>query len=175
MRANAVALVLSWSLAGNIAIAQLTTSVDSVGACNYRLCALTIVPTWNGLSVVRETSGAAVANLNFFFPRDISHALDPEGRRFVGSDSVNIIAHRALQLRRIGAALTDVGLIATTVAGMRALSSRSNKHTNGMLAAAGLVSMAVAVPFQFAADGALSRSVWWYNLRYSDNQERPAQ
>jgi len=25
----------------------------------------------------------------------------------------------------------------------------------------------VSVPLQFAADGALSRAVWWHNLRYT--------
>jgi hypothetical protein len=32
---------------------------------------------------------------------------------------------------------------------------------------AGSASLAAGVPFQFAADGALSRAVWLYNRRFS--------
>ena len=150
---------------------QATTAVDSANTCNYRLCALTIVPAWNGLRVVRGTSGAGVANLNFFFPRDISHALEPDGRRGIGRDSVVSAAQRAVRLRRVGAVFTDLGLTAMTAAGVRALGSDSNKRTNGVLGATGLALLGVAVPLQFAADGALSKAVWWYNLRYGEREE----
>ena len=36
-----------------------------------------------------------------------------------------------------------------------------------LVAAAGLAALTISVPFQFAADGALSRAVWWHNLRYA--------
>jgi hypothetical protein len=172
MRQVAGVVLGALSLSGNQAIAQTTAHVDSVGACDYRLCALTIVPTWNGLRVVRGTSGAAVANLNFFFPRDISHALAPDGQRSSGSDSAVAAAHRAVKLRRIASAFTDVGLLGVAVAGVRSLRAASNKHTNSVVAAAGLASLGLSVPFQFAADGALSQSVWWYNLRYAAKEER---
>jgi len=31
----------------------------------------------------------------------------------------------------------------------------------------GVAALGVSVPFQFAADGALSKAIWWYNLRYA--------
>lgn len=148
------------------AVGQAST-VDTVETCSYRSCALTIVPTWNGLKVVRGTSGAAVANLNFFLPRDISHLLSADRRRPAGSDSVIIAARRAVSLRRFGAFFTDVGLIGMSVAGVRAISFGSNKRADAVIAAASLASIGIAVPFQFAADGALSQSVWWYNSRYA--------
>jgi len=31
----------------------------------------------------------------------------------------------------------------------------------------GVAALLVSVPLQFAADGALSRAVWWHNMRYA--------
>jgi hypothetical protein len=36
-----------------------------------------------------------------------------------------------------------------------------------VVAAAGVASLQVSIPIQFAADGALGRAVWWHNLRYA--------
>ena len=121
---------------------------------------------------MRGSSSATVANLNFFLPRDISHALRGDGRLFVGSDSVSAAVKRAVRLRRIGAVFTDAGLIGIAVAGARALSDGSNKRTNGIIAGTGFALLGIAVPFQFAADGALSKAIWWYNWRYSDSSHR---
>jgi hypothetical protein len=35
-----------------------------------------------------------------------------------------------------------------------------------VIGGAGLTALLVSVPIQFAADGALSRAVWWHNVRY---------
>jgi hypothetical protein len=36
-----------------------------------------------------------------------------------------------------------------------------------VIAVIGAASLGVSVPLQFAADGALSRAVWWHNVRYA--------
>jgi hypothetical protein len=135
-------------------------------ACSYRECALGIAPTWNGLAVVRGTGGPRVANLHFFWPREIATTLrgDPLSR---GADSAAASAHRATSLRRAGAALTDLGVVATGVAvvtGLRARRMRTQERAVGGL---GFAAILISVPLQFAADGALSRAIWWHNMRYT--------
>src|SRR4051794_36610298 len=104
-------------LAGATARGQESATAAPAGesACSYREGARGIAPTWNGLAVVRGTGGPRVANLHFFWPADISPALrgDPFAR---GADSAAASARRAIALRRAGAALTDIGVVATGVA-----------------------------------------------------------
>ena len=71
------------------------------------------------------------------------------------------------QVRTIAAALTDAGavLIATGLA--RAAFRREFDGFSTVLAVGGIVSLGVAVPLQFAADGLLSRAVWLYNRKYA--------
>ncbi|HEX7977079.1 MAG TPA: hypothetical protein VF461_00645 [Gemmatimonadaceae bacterium] len=143
-----------------------TIAPASDSACSYRQCALGIAPAWNGLAVVRGTGGPRVANLHFFWPADISTALrgDPFAR---GADSAAASARRAISLRRAGAALTDLGVVATGIAvvtGMRARRIRTEERAVG---GAGFAAILLSVPLQFAADGALSRAVWWHNMRYT--------
>jgi hypothetical protein len=135
-------------------------------ACSYSQCALGIAPTWNGLAVVRGAGGPRVANLHFFWPADISPALrgDPLAR---GADSAAASARRALSLRRIGATLTDVGIVATSIAMVSGLRARHVRTGERAVGGIGLAALVVSVPLQFAADGALSRAVWWHNLRYT--------
>jgi hypothetical protein len=47
----------------------------------------------------------------------------------------------------------------------RAAANGGLNSADRALGIAGAVSFAVGVPLQFAADGALSRAVWWYNAR----------
>ncbi len=134
-------------------------------ACSYHDCALGIVPAWDGLAVVRGSSGPRVANLHFFWPSDVSAALrgDPLA---TGADSAAAGARRAIVLRRAGAALTDVGVLASGIAlvsGMRAGRLRREERVVG---GAGITACLVSLPLQFAADRALSRAVWWHNVRY---------
>jgi len=135
-------------------------------ACSYRACALGIAPSWNGLAVVRGAGGPHVANLHFFWPTDISPALrgDPYAR---GADSAAASAKRAIALRRAGAALTDVGIVATGVALVSGLRARRMQTAQRAVGGAGVTALLISVPLQFAADGALSRAVWWHNLRYT--------
>jgi len=144
--------------------ATLTPPSDS--ACSYRACALGIAPRWNGLAVVRGADGPRVANLHFFWPADISPALRGDSLAR-GADSAAASARRAFVLRRTGAALTDIGVLATGIAvvsGLRARRMRTEERAVGGL---GLGAILVSVPLQFAADGALSRAIWWHNLRYT--------
>ena len=138
----------------------------SGAACAYRECALSIAPTWNGLAVVRGTDGRRVANLSFFLPRDITSALRGDSSA-AGADSALAHAQRALALRRAGAVLTDVGAVAVVAAVAHAASAARADRGDRIAGAAGLVALLASVPIQFAADGALSRSVWWHNLRYA--------
>jgi len=166
-------MTISAMLLGLVFVAAPARAQDSAAvapprdsACSYRECALGIAPTWNGLVVVRGTGGPRVANLHFFWPRDVSAALrgDPQA---IGADSAAVGARRAIVLRRAGAALTDLGVLATGVAlasGVRAGRLRSEERVVG---GAGIAAFLVSLPLQFAADRALSRAVWWHNVRYA--------
>jgi len=135
-------------------------------ACSYRACALGIAPQWNGLAVIRGEGGPRVANLHFFWPADISPALrgDPLAR---GADSAAASARHAIALRRAGATLTDLGVVATGIAVVSGLRGRRLRTQERAVGGLGLTALLVSVPLQFAADGALSRAVWWHNLRYT--------
>jgi hypothetical protein len=161
-------LVLVSAVAAATARAQggATVAVQRDSVCSYRDCALGIAPTWNGLAVVRGTGGPRVANLHFFWPADISPALrgDPYAR---GADSAAASARRALSLRRAGAVLTDLGVVATGVAVVSGLRARRMRTEERAVGGVGFTALLVSVPLQFAADGALSRAVWWHNMRYT--------
>ena len=135
-------------------------------ACAYRECALGISPTWNGLAVVRGTDGTRVANLYFFWPRDITAALRGDINQ-PGADSAAAQARRAVSIRRAGATLTNLGVLTLAVAAVRAIRHGKADRTDQILGGAGMGALAISVPFQFAADGALSRAVWWHNLRFA--------
>lgn len=134
--------------------------------CDYSACALSIAPTWNGLAVVRGRGGERVANLNFFWPGDVSRAMVGSDAAAAGLDSAVAEARRAVGIRRTGAALTDAGIVLAAMAAVRAIGAGKIRRSDGVIAGAGAASLALSVPFQFAADGALSRAVWWHNLRY---------
>lgn len=135
--------------------------------CDYATCALSIAPTWNGLAVVHGVQGERVANLNFFWPREISGALGGSDARAPGLDSAVAQARRAVRIRRVGAALTDAGLAMAVAGTAGALHAGRARRSDAILAGAGIAALGLSVPFQFAADGALSRAVWWHNVRYA--------
>lgn len=135
--------------------------------CGYTICALNIAPRWNGLAVVRGTDGPPIANLNFFWPRDITPSLRGASAGAPGADSAAAQARHALRLRRVGAALTDAGVLIAAVGAVRALSAGRLRTSDGALLGVGGAALGISVPFQFAADGALSRAVWWHNRRYA--------
>ena len=147
------------------AAATRPASVDA--QCSYRECALSIAPVWNGLTVVRGADGRRVANLDFFLPRDVAPALRGDAPGAVGADSAFAHAERAVALRRVGAVLTDMGGVAMVIAIVRAASAGRASRSDQVVGGTGLAALLVSVPLQFAADGALSRAVWWHNLRYA--------
>lgn len=144
---------------------QATPAVHNDSACAYRSCALNIKPAWDGLAVVRPT-GQRVATLHFFWPHDITAELRGDSTA-VGADSAVVHAERALVLRQAGAGFTDVGILTFAVAVLRGLRDGRLSERDQILAGAGLGAIVVSVPLQFAADGELSRAVWWHNVRFA--------
>jgi hypothetical protein len=134
------------------------TAAPDTAACDYRRCAYGIAPAWDGLAVVRGANESRVANLYFLWPRDIS-------AHFAGSDSAMTHVRRAVHLRRIGAVLTNAGALTLLAAAAGALNAGHARRSDSALGLAGAAAFAVSVPLQFAADGELSRAVWWHNLR----------
>src|SRR4051794_4938521 len=163
---NAIAL-LSLTRSATAQPLAASSSVGALDACDYQTCALTIAPRLDGLGVVQGGSGARVANLHFFWPRDIAPALAPAGSRAPGADSARTYARDAMKLRRVGATFTDAGVVLAAVGAIGALSHRTIRRSDGALLGVGGSALVVSVPIQFAADAALSRAVWWHNLRYA--------
>ena len=56
---------------------------------------------------------------------------------------------------------------AVFAAAVRAAAAGHVRRSDGIVAAVGAGAFALSVPFQFAADGMLSRAVWWHNARYA--------
>lgn len=135
------------------------TSPSADSACSYARCALGIAPTWSGLNVVRGADGTRVAGLGFFWPRDLAPV-------FAGRDSAARYAARAVRVRRGGAALTDAGILLLGYAVARQIGTSGLRRGDRVAAGAGVAAMAASVPLQFAADGLLSRAVWWHNTRF---------
>ena len=135
-----------------------TPAADS--ACSYARCALGIAPRWNGLALVRGSAATQVDNLGFFWPR-------PLDRTLAGGDSAAHYGARAVRVRRVAAVLTDGGGALLAYALARRLNTGRFTDDARVAAALGTAGVAVSVPLHFAADGLLSRAVWWHNLRYA--------
>ena len=157
------------ALGATCAAAQMpsTPALLRDSSCTYASCGLTISPAWNGLAVVSGRAGPRVANLNFFVPRDVTHALMGTNGALAGADSAAAYAHKAVKLRRAGALLTDGSLLMAGATALRVLARHDVHRSDGALFGAAGAAFLVSVPLQFAADGALSRAVWWHNARYS--------
>jgi hypothetical protein len=124
--------------------------------CSYARCALAIAPVWNGLDVVRGTDARRVTGLGFFWTGDITHAV-------AGNDSATVYATRAVKMRRTAAVLTDAGALALAYVAARRLQNGSLNGVERGVAIGGGAAVMISVPLQFAADGLLSRSLWWFN------------
>jgi hypothetical protein len=135
-------------------------------ACTYQACALTIAPRWDGLAVRQGAGGPTIAKLHFFWPIDITPALRGPDTAAVGADSAAAHAWRAVNLRRVGAGFTDLGVVVATATVIRSLAQGRFAERDQILAGAAIGAFIVSVPLQFAADGELSRAVWWHNLRF---------
>ena len=164
---RAVLLAVTLLVGARSLLAQRPGDGAAGGDCTYTACALNIAPRWNGLAVVRGSDGPQIANLNFFWPRDIAPSLRGPSSRAPGADSALAHAQRAVRIRRVGAAFTDAGIVAGAIGAVGALSAGRVGTVDGVLLGVGVAALGVSVPLQFAADGALSRAVWWHNRRYA--------
>jgi len=128
--------------------------------CTYQTCALGLAPVWDGLAVVRGDSERRVATLGFFLPGDVSSVFEDD------QDALEA-ARDAVQIRQIGAILTDGGLALAATGIARALFRRDWDGLSTALTVAGGTALGVSIPVQFAADGQLSRAVWLYNRKFT--------
>jgi hypothetical protein len=146
--------------AGARAACAAPDSLSTADTCTYRRCALAVVPSWNGLDLVRGESGEHVAQLGFFWTHDLSPM-------FADQPQALAYAENAVRTRRIAAVLTDVGAVLLATAIIGGLADSDHADTYRGLAISGALSFGIGVPFQFAADGHLSRAVWWHNTRFA--------
>lgn len=138
-------------------------ALDRPAECHYIDCALGIAPVWNGLAVVRGAQEARVANLNFFWARDITGAFPGAA---ASADSARRHGRGAVRLRNRAAVLTNLGGALVAAAVVRRAAGSRDDGLDLALGGVGATMFAVSVPLHFAADGALSRAVWWYNARF---------
>jgi hypothetical protein len=119
-----------------------------------------VVPAWNGLDLGRGESGEHVARLGFFWTNDLAPV-------FAGNPQAVAYAQKAVATRRTAAVFTDlgVGLLVTALVG--GLMDPDHAETYQGLAIGGAVAFGIGVPLQFAADGHLSRAVWWHNTKFA--------
>jgi hypothetical protein len=141
-----------------IAIAQ-APPPPAPANCTYESCALGLAPVWNGLAITRGISQRQIGNLGFFWPEDIRPI-------FAGDEPALEAATEAMQMRTVAAVLTDAGLILLGTGLARAGFRRGFDGFSTVLTSVGAGSLAISVPFHFAADGILSRAVWWHNRRF---------
>lgn len=159
MRVKRLVGILALAVAPVAANAQ-GTAVAADPNCTYQICALGLAPVWDGLAVVRGESERRIATLGFFVPGDISEVFRDD------ADALDA-AREAVRIRRIGAVMTDAGLVLAATGLARALFQRDFDKLSAALTLAGGLSLGASIPVQFAADGYLSRAVWLYNRRYS--------
>jgi hypothetical protein len=156
MHVKRFVLLSAFAIVPFVASAQARTEPN----CTYQTCALGLAPVWDGLAVVRGESERRVATLGFFVPGDMSEVFKDD------ADALDA-AREAVRLRRIGAVLTDAGIVMAATGLARALFQRDFDKLSTALTLAGAGSLGVSIPVQFAADGYLSRAVWLYNRRYA--------
>ena len=157
---------VAWLIAG---CALLATPVFGIGAqtpsrpeanCTYESCALGLAPAWNGLAITRGISQRQIGVLGFFWPGDIRPI-------FADNAAALEAADEALRTRTVASILTDAGLLVLGTGLARAAFQREFDGFSKVLTITGAASVGISVPLHFAADGMLSRAVWWHNRRYS--------
>jgi hypothetical protein len=153
---------LTLALAASLIAVPATSNAQSPATdpnCTYESCALGLAPVWNGLAITRGISQRQIANLGFFWPEDIRPV-------FLGDEPALEAATEAMQMRTVAAILTDAGLVLLGTGLARAGFQREFDGLSRVLTGIGAGAFVVSVPFHFAADGILSRAVWWHNRRY---------
>ena len=127
--------------------------------CTYESCALGLAPVWNGLAITRGISERPIAVLGFFWPDDVTPLFRDDPAAYEA-------ATEAVRMRTVAAAFTDGGLLLLATGLARAGFQREFDGLSKALIGVGGVSVGISVPLQFAADGYLSRAVWWHNRRF---------
>lgn len=153
--------LLASCLGGTALVAQAppASAGSAAPVCSYRRCALGIAPAWNGLVVVRGVQEERVANLGFFRAGSLDHV-------FAGNDSAQVVARRAVRVRRVAAVFTDAGALLMAYAAVRLTRAGPLSDTDKALGLTGVASFGVSVPLHFSADGLLSRAIWWRNADF---------
>jgi hypothetical protein len=128
--------------------ADAQTPVRAEANCTYESCALGLAPAWNGLAITRGISQRQIGVLGFFWPGDIRPI-------FADNAAALEAADEALRTRTVASILTDAGF------------QREFDGLSKVLTITGAASVGISVPLHFAADGMLSRAVWWHNRRFS--------
>ena len=128
--------------------------------CTYESCALGLAPVWNGLAITRGISQRQIANLGFFWPTDVTPV-------FSGDAPALEAAEEAVRMRTVAVVLTDAGLVLLATGLARAGFQREFDGFSRVLTGVGAASLGVSIPLHFAADGILSRAIWWHNRRFS--------
>lgn len=158
---NMIRYLMCAAVVANIAVpATSNAQVRAPANCTYQTCALGLAPVWDGIAVVRGDAEHRVATLGFFLPGDVSSVFQDD------PDALDA-AKEAVSIRQIGAALTDGGIVLAATGIARALFRRDWDRLSTALTVAGGASLGASIPFQFAADGQLSRAVWLFNRRFA--------
>jgi hypothetical protein len=154
-------LMRSLAAIGVLALRSAVVGAQTPVPCDYATCGLGISPRLTALDVVRGDARAPAGSLSFVWPRATLV------RAFEGDVRAEPFARRSLRTRRIGAALTDVGVLFVAAAAARLSMHPDDRRWSAGMAGLGVASLAVSVPVQFAADAQLSRAVFEFNRRYA--------
>lgn len=127
----------------------------------YERCALSLLPRFSGLVIVRGVQEQPVATLGFFLP---GRSLDAA---FAGDSLAQRYGREAHRARRIGAVLTMTGLVTMSAAGPLAVNSENELGAFAGYVLLGGVQMLGAVYYQFKADAELSRAVFAFNRKFA--------
>jgi hypothetical protein len=137
-------------------------NAQAVASCDaYTACALSVVPRWTGVAVLRGEQQTHVATLRV----SVFRSLDPD-RVFAGDSLAVAFGRQSLRSARTAAVLSHVGTIAMLVAVVRA-DDRGFDDTDGALMISGAVVGMVSVPFQLRASRQLVQAAWTYNRRFA--------
>lgn len=161
--AASAAVILLASFPAKTAQAQGTIVGEPGVRCAYEVCALNVVPRWNGLAVVRGANEEHVSTLGFFIPGRLPGA-------FAGVPAAEALGRQAVRTRRVAAVLTDLGALAIAIGALRASGDHGTDDTARLWLASGAASLGLSVPLQFRADGFLARAAWRYNAQFSRTQ-----
>lgn len=128
--------------------------------CSYDTCALSLLPRLRGLDIVRGVTEERVATLGFLVPRSVNDA-------FAGDALAESHASRALSIRRVASAMTDIGALVAATGAIRAGATAHDRRTSTVISLSGLALVGASVLPQFAADAELSRAVREYNRQFA--------